>query len=413
MIKFFILFIATMYNYQKKSNLRNLFSDTFFETSSFIPSHTKYSFLDLSTKYILLAPGLNISYNNLNIGISIIIKRGDSILYPRKLWNNLFAADYNALFLEYKHNPFNFAIGRIPIKWSVSPISSMIFPGYEPGLDVIYYGIQNKKVSFDYFFSTVYDDEPMRYLAAHRILLKPFKNLQIGFKDIILYKTKTGEIDFYYFNPLAIYYLRQWSIDSSGFTNSIFDFTGELILGDLHFYGELLIDDFPYVKLYHENPRMGILFGGAWKSNRYAALLEYVRINRFTYCYYTFAPYMGYKYFDIPMGHPEGNDFDVITLLLLKKIGEREAGFTLSYSRHGEGTLDEVYRSTSEESEDYFLSGIIEKTLRINYFISTKLLNLFKMQISISHCIIHNYSNTSGLTKNKTDFNLTLKLLSK
>ena len=263
-------------------------------------------------------------------------------------------------------------------------------------MDIIYYRIGQEKLSLDYFFTILYDNNPLRYLAAHRILVRPLKNLQISFKDIIIYKTPDNIPDMYYFNPLAIYYLRQWELDSSGLTNSMFDFTGEFLFNNFHLYGELMIDDFPYIKVYHENPRMGILGGIVWRTNKNLSLLmEYVRINRFTYCYYTFAPYMGFKYLNFPMGHPEGNDFDKITLMGIKSFKWGHAGIKISYSRHGEGTLDETYRSTSEESEHYFLSGVVEKHIEIAIPLNLKI-SLINVHLLPSVIHVRNHRHISG-----------------
>ncbi len=412
MINSFIFLLVSIYNYQQLSNMSTLFSNGFYETATPIPSYTKSSWIDLSPDYILVSPGKRITHNGLQLSISIIVKRGDSKLYPGKLWNGLFAADYNTLYLGYKSSNFDFILGRVPVKWSVSPISSMIFTGYEPGLDLVYYRIGKKSISLDYFFSILTDNQPLRYFVAHRVLVRPYKNLQIGFKDIILYKTSTNAPDMYYFNPFAIYYLRQWELDSSGYTNSMFDFTGEYIYKNFHFYGELMIDDYPYIKLYHENPRMGILGGIVWKIKKnFSALMEYVRINRFTYCYYTFAPYMGFKYLDMPLGHPLGNDFDRITLVTLKRLRWGKAGIKIAYIRHGEGTIEETYRSTSEESENYFLSGVVEKNFLFEPFISLYLNKLSEdyLEIRPGVFIINNYNHVPGLRKIKNEINIVLK----
>ncbi len=364
-----ILLISSVFNYQRISSILTFSENAFYEDFNPVPSFSKYSWIDFAPSYTLISFGKTLELKNAEAGISIHLKRGDSTLYPTKLWNNLFAADYNALYLRYSVGAFDLIVGRIPVKWSPSPLSSLIFTGYEPGIDLFYYSITKEPFKLDYFFSPLYDNKPLRYLAAHRLLFRPSENIQLSFRDIILYKTSSNAPDFYYFNPFAIYYLRQWALDSSGLTNSIFDFTGELKRGNFHLYGELLIDDFPYIKVYHENPRMGVLGGIVYRKNNFSILAEYVRVNRFTYCYYTFAPYMGYRYFNMPLGHINGNDFDRIALVSLKRTGWGELGLKIAYLRHGEGTLDETYRSTSEESEHYFLSGVVEKRFSISPFI--------------------------------------------
>ena len=398
-MEFVLYFIISIFNYQEVSNLSLLYSNNFYERETPLPSFTKYQWIDITPFYTLISAGKDVHIGKLSAGGNIIIKRGDKDIYPYKLWNNLFAADYNTLYLRYKNKHFTFILGRLPIRWSPSPLGSLVFTGYEPGMDLIYYRISTKKLSLDWFFSPLFDSEPIRYLAAHRVLIKPLCNVQITFKDIILYKTTSNVPDFYYFNPLAIYYVRQWTLDSSGLTNSIFDFTGEILKKNAHLYGELMIDDFPYIKVYHENPRMGIIGGIVYRKRDIAMLSEYVRVNRFTYCYYTFAPYMGYRFINMPLGHPDGNDFDKITLLMLKQIKQNNTGIMLFYKRHGKGTLDETYKTTSEESEHYFLSGIVEKTISLSAIL---MLNFHKTMLyllpSASH--IKNYRHKKGYSVN-------------
>ena len=351
-----------------------VFKKEFIESLSPVPEHVNNNInFEFSNKYFLVNLGKVIRKANIEIGTSIIIKRGDTASYPTKLWNGLFAADYNSLYLKYSRHKFQLIIGRVPIRWSISPFSSMIFTGYEPGLDLFYYSLDYSRVKGDYFFSILRDNEHYRYLAAHRFIFNVIRNFQFSFGDIILYQTPDGLPDFYYFNPLAIYYVRQWTLDSSGMTNSAFDFKGEYTYKNFHLYGELFIDDFPYIKVYHENPRMGGLLGIIYKKRNTRFVLEYRRLNRFTYCYYAFAPYLSFKFFNEPLGDIEGNDFDILTIMYAVKTENVVAGTTLKYKRHGKGNIFEGYRSTSEESEEYFLSGIVEKTLSFDFFANYKM----------------------------------------
>ena len=100
MIKLLILLTFYIYNYKQTYGITSLFDKGFFETTSVIPTFTTVSWFETGPDYILLAPGKRITYmDNFQAGISIIAKRGDTTLYPGKLWNGLFAADYNALYL--------------------------------------------------------------------------------------------------------------------------------------------------------------------------------------------------------------------------------------------------------------------------------------------------------------------------
>lgn len=389
--------ILGIYNFQSISFIKNAISQRgFIQNLSPIPKFMKSSNIEITKKYLLLDIGKHVKKGNLEIGFNIIVKRGDTSQYPAKLWNNLFAADYNTLYLKYTSNRFNFLIGRVPVKWGISPLSSLIFSGYEPGIDIIYYSVDYSRFKGDYFFSILRDNENFRYLAAHRFILNIIDNVQFSFGDIILYRTKDGLPDFYYFNPLAIYYVRQWTLDSSGFTNSAFDFKSEYIYRKFHIYAELFIDDFPYIKLYHENPRIGGLTGVIYRKKNTGFILEYKRVNRFTYCYYTFAPYLSFRYFSKPLGTPEGNDFDRLTAFYWVENEKALLGAELLYIRHGEGNIFEGFRSTSEESEHYFLSGVVEKTFTTKLIISKKISDSKILYFLPSFTYIKNYHHSNA-----------------
>ncbi len=390
-----IALIVAIYGFQTLETInKTLFKHGFIETLSPVPGYVNNINFEVGENYLLLDFGKVYQKDHIEIAANIIVKRGDTTSYPSKLWNGLFAADYNTLYLKYSRKRFNFLIGRVPVRWSNSPFSSLIFTGYEPGLDLLYYSIAYPEIQGDYFFSILRDNEHFRYLAAHRIILRLIKNFQFSFGDIILYQTSDGLPDFYYFNPLAIYYVRQWTLDSSGMTNSAFDFKGDYIFKHLHLYGEVFIDDFPYIKVYHENPRMGGLLGFIYKKNNGRFALEYKRVNRFTYCYYAFAPYLSFKYFNKPLGTYEGNDFDKVTGLYWIKNKKSSVGIEIAYMRHGEGNIFEGYRSTSEESEYYFLSGVVERSFSVKFTLSLKIPNKGLLYLLPSIKYIKNYHHT-------------------
>lgn len=212
-----------------------------------------------------------------------------------------------------------------------------------------------------------------RFLAGHRIDARLFEGaLQIGFTEASVYGGVNRELDWVFLNPLLIYHAEQYNQKVGANTLGTMDvlaYPGR----NVKLYGSLLIDDIQVEKtgpVDLEPDEIGWLAGFEW-SDPFAApgmslYGEYSRVTNRTYK--TVHPWETAVFRNKPLGYPEGNDFDLLTLGCTGWLSEsvRLEVFWKSI-RKGEGDLFRPFDMpwmayTIEEGyEEPFPTGTVEK----------------------------------------------------
>jgi hypothetical protein len=128
-----------------------------------------------------------------------------------------------------------------------------------------------------------------RYLCAHRIEIKPFKQLSIGLSESVLYGGVGRQLEFYYMNPLTWYHGEQLNNQNEDNTFLSFDFTLRPKNG-ISLYGEFLVDDFQIEKKSKgddEPNELGFIAGlyltDPIRGSNIDISAEYTRVNNWTY----------------------------------------------------------------------------------------------------------------------------------
>jgi hypothetical protein len=212
-----------------------------------------------------------------------------------------------------------------------------------------------------------------RFLAGHRVDARFFGGaLQIGLTEVSVYGGVNRELDWVFLNPLLSYHAEQYNQEVRANTLGTLDvlaYPGR----NVKLYGSLLIDDIQVEKTGPgdlEPNEIGWLAGFEWSDPFAASGMslygEYSRVTNRTYK--TPYPWETVVFRNRPIGHPEGNDFDLLTAGCSGWVSEavRLELFWKSV-RKGEGDLftpfDTPWMShTLEEGYDEpFPTGTIEK----------------------------------------------------
>lgn len=326
-----------------------------FESGALQDSFTQY--------YALLGKG--VKSNFMTIFLDVAAKFGDSCGYPAKRWYKVITADYLKGYLKGSMFNFTLSIGREPIKWGPSPRNTFVICGDLPAFDLIRASYKTNKLKTTFFataLNPISSTEGIinRYFTGHRIEYNFRHLLYLGVSEVALFGGKGRAPDLYYFNPLFIYYPHQWNSGLS--TNILWGLDFNLFLHSFGAYGELMIDDFPYIQsLWGEHPKIGINVGIRGTISKNYWLIEYTTTTRWTYG--QVIPWQRYTYFGYPIGHPIGPDFDELFLGWVHHLNRNvDILLETAYLRKGEGTINEKYPSSTERfPPEYWLTGEIRK----------------------------------------------------
>lgn len=212
-----------------------------------------------------------------------------------------------------------------------------------------------------------------RFIAGHRVDARFLGGaLQVGLTEVSIYGGVNRELDWVFLNPLMSYHAEQYNQEVRANTLGTVDILA-YPCRNAKVYGSLLIDDIQVEKTGPtdlEPNEIGWLAGFEW-SDPFAAsgtalYGEYARVTNRTYK--TAYPWETAVFRNRPLGHPEGNDFDLLTLGCSAWVSEsvRLELFWKSV-RKGEGSLFTPFDTpwmahTLEEGYDEpFPTGTVEK----------------------------------------------------
>jgi hypothetical protein len=339
-------------------------------------------------------------------------KFGDSSEYPRETWRDFVAGDYRRGYAQIGLSSFRFLVGREAIRWGASPNDPTLISAASPTPDGFGAQYSSRKLKFSFF---VVQLEPVteavnRFLSGHRLELKLADGLYMGLSEVVLQGTEQGLPDFYYFNPLLVFYVRQWNRNLNN-DNILFGI-------DLNWYGpgfgaylDFTVDDFPYEAPMNEHPKvagnLGIRFVDPLGLEGTFLNFEYSMATKWTYGHTTHS-WLRYTYLGYPIGHPEGNDFEAIQADLLYHLNrEIDVRATFRSQRKGEGVLDYVWPPGQHFPDEFFLTGVLETSRRgalgISYFGS------LAVSLDVGYTHVSNRGHIEGHSKGFLDVGLRLQ----
>lgn len=259
--------------------------------------------------------------------------------------------------------PLSVSIGRIPLRWGPGRFSQLLVSGKAPAMDMIKVDLElSSSVSFTGFTSTVNSDSST-WLSAHRLDIKPFNSLRLGFSESVLYSA--DGIDLAYANLFIPWYPVQWNEREDDNAFLCFDATWQPFRG-LALYSEFLIDDIQYENINDVPNKLGYTFGADCflPEASLGAVLEYTAVQRYVYSQRKEVNY--YLHDSRIIGCQLGPDADMATASLSWcGLSGVTAELTGSYTRNGEADVYEGWPDSVSVGGP-FPSGIVEKTSRLS-----------------------------------------------
>lgn len=332
--------------------------------------------------------------------------------YTGKVWRG-FAGDAAQAYLSFRLPYFNLFIGRENLCWGQSRLSPLILSSHSPPMDMLklqgewgFFKLSSFFAQLDplEFSDSIATSKIRRYLSAHRFSFKLKDLLELGFSETVVYGGKNRWFELYYLNPLLWFHGSQLNEDEDDntFIGLDFNFTP---LRKLLFYGELLVDDLQIEKKSasdKEPDELGFCIG--LRLADFLGLdgsefnLEYLRINNWTYNQkYPWNRYI-HKYKII--GNPFGPDTDDLFLSISGyPTKSLEAKISCEIMRKGEGKATSLWDEPWLYTEDYnekFPSGIVEKTDKFQLSLNYNYKNILKARLCADFLKISNWQNIIG-----------------
>lgn len=235
------------------------------------------------------------AYVGVNVSKHIDVELGHGRHFIGHGYNSLLLSDYanNYFYLKFNTRVWKFHYQNIFAE--LNPISSRENPG-----DVLL---------------------PKKYMAAHYISFKPFKDMEIGLFEAVVF-ARENQFEFQYLNPVILYRTVEFNLDSPD--NVLIGLNGKWnLFNRFSLYGQLVLDEF---KLNEIKDRSG------WWANKYGLQLglkyinvlgvdhldgqvEYNVVRPYTYGQRRELPgfpnrtVSSYSHFNQPLAHPLGANF--------------------------------------------------------------------------------------------------------
>ena len=287
-------------------------------------------------------------------------------------------------YMKFKLPWFSLLFGKDNLHWGPGRHGALLISENPLPMNLIKLTARYHPVKFQAFTSVLGSELDKKYLSGHRLELHLWEKLHMGIAETIVYGERFENI---YLNPVQIYATTEIPTKFVG-GKATENLDNRLISGDLdflllknlEFYGELLIDDFrpfAYGLSSYRNwgSKFGVLFGfyfvDPFSLTDTDFRLEYAFVNQYTYTHWE--PITTYTHFDSIIGHHIGTDADNLWLNLKHRF---TANLTMSLSyeleRHGEGDVNKPHEGSGapDDEEWEFLSGVTQSTSSLSLSLS-------------------------------------------
>ncbi len=313
--------------------------------------------------------------------------------------------------IHLKWPTYNLTLGKDQLVWGVGKTGTLSISPTSPSIPLVQYQITLPLINYTNFMSPL-ERETNRWLFGHRLEGK-LSSFQIGIWEMMLC---SDEIFPGYYIPIPLFPLYAKQHISYKLFDRTYDTNSNAMLGiDFKYkmpgigevYGELVIDDFPQKREYHNPKKAGGLLGFSYNFSKHVEVwTEYVRINNFVYTHRN--PTNRYLYHGQSFGHWLGMDGDLFAIGLNQDINKNNRVYwQINSIRKGEGTYEDNWNIEFEDNNE-FLTGIIEKSLELQVKLEHNFSPSFQTDVSTVIGRSQNANHQENLTENYFKLNASL-----
>jgi len=330
-------------------------------------------------------------YNGINFDQYLV----DDPDYTGKKWRGV-AGYAEQAYMNAQFGRFHIKFGRDFLRWGAGQSGTLVFSNLTRPMDHLIVSADMGPFRYSYFISRLDNwvlsgsladslggSWASRYVSAHRLDARFFHGkLQCAISELVTYGGVNRSPDWIYLNPFIFFHGASMNERLPANTFGSIDVLWN-IRRNWQIWATLMIDDVQVEKtgpIDLEPNEIGYLLGAKWAPAPGTILwTEYVRVTNRTYK--TIHPWETFVFRGVPLGYPQGNDFDAWHVGLTQWIGGCfRAEIRYTKTRKGEGSLltpfDRPWMAYSVEEgySEPFPTGIVEKAdrfyLKMNYYAS-------------------------------------------
>lgn len=308
-------------------------------------------------------------------------------------------------------------------RWGPGRSGSLIMSGKAQPMPVVGYRLSRGNAEYVRFVGFM-ESEQRRRLFGHRLEYAPTSRIALGVSETAAVSGDVSAALYLPFPGFPLYALQRsasqrdrtqdrlvninfgadfsvwWELPPSFALDGDDSVEASTTQPRLELYGEIFVDD-AQQKISNRTfiPDMvggliGIDLPALPCDLRLGANIEYVAITNFVYSHKN--PDNNYLYRGVVLGHPVGPDSDALILTLSFRPHDRtELTLSGSIERHGEGRIGQSW-SRDYGPDDWFLSGTVEKAVRVSLGIEHDLPGPVLLVGSLEHVARSNSDNTLG-----------------
>ncbi|MCH9030747.1 MAG: hypothetical protein IIB00_00600 [candidate division Zixibacteria bacterium] len=306
--------------------------------------------------------------------------------YKGKVWRGL-AGDVETGSLYYRTSKFDLLFGRHRASWGPTYTNLLLSQTSRP-LDGLAFRYRlGERISFSYRLARLDGFPPAsessgaavdsgvfvnRYMAGHRLDWNVSKSIRLGFFESIIFAGPGRSLELQFLNPFIFFHANQLNEGNNDNTFLGIDF--DILPRDgIRFFGQLFVDDFQIEKKTQgdeEPDEIGFLLGAhlVSASQKWEGMLRWDRVYNRTYNQKV--ERNRYILQGKPIGHPQGNDFEMLQATLRRWLNkETYAELTGRIIRQGEAkiidTWAEPWLDVVGQYSEPFPTGVVEKTTEV------------------------------------------------
>ena len=271
--------------------------------------------------------------------------------------------DRSTASLRFAYRPFTAEIANERLVMGPSPLQPLVLSDNSDYFTFLRLGLDTRVVQYQFIHGALGDRSiqppeardiflgPERFLALHRLALRPHRRVDLAFTEAVVYGQRGPELAYLNpFFPIKPAEHALWDRDNSLFT---LDAVARPVDG-LEGWGTYLVDDLNFSEVGDAT------VGNKWAAQAGASVAldrlipgatahaEYVRIEPYTYTHRFFLDesfYNAYQHNRFGLGHPLGPNSDQAALALDLRLPFRaHLRATARYVRRGEATTDSLGR---------------------------------------------------------------------
>jgi hypothetical protein len=295
----------------------------------------------------------------------------------------------------FEFGPFELMAGRQRMIWGPSPRGSLLLDHGSAPMDMIRLRFDLKPFRLSWFISRIDDYFDLgtglfnrRYIAGHRLSLKPAGSWEIALSEIVLYGGAGRLPETYYSIPILLYYWEAHNnnVDDNIFWNLDLSWAGK----DLgRFYMQFVADDFQYEN--NGPQKFALQIGSYLMPSRFPEWSALIEINAVdTYVYGQRQRRNAYLNRDDNISRLDSDQLELFAGIYRDISSNARAA--LEFTRRDKG---EYYAAESQPDiiplDDNFPSGTVETTNNLRLMVELNVIENLDFRVSAGYQSIDNY----------------------